>query len=789
MTLKNISLVFVLLVFSLVASLAGLGLTYKSYITPTSSLGEFLRIHADTWLEDGAEIRLGNLASRGNRLLLDFNPWRPGELGPANIRVKVCGEVASEFFVGEDKQIIYLTGDCEPRVAHFNVLNPFEGGRADRRALGAQLNSAEVTSRLGFPIVRLDLVVKVAIGIFLLSLFFFLSFTKKNIKTLAFLIPLLSFLLIRNEESLAIFNSSALWLFTLPLFAGFCYASRNLGSNFAGSSRSALSDLDSYFRTTSFLILAIVLAGGLLRFYGIDFGLPASFHPDEASKVRVLTRMWVDESLNPRYFLHPSLLLYLTYFLNSLIYLTGLGGAEWNSTALLSGRMVSALAGTFSLYLVFLIGKRLYGSSAGLIAAAVLAVLPLHVTCSRYLKEDALLVALTLCCVAALLKAVQEDKKGYLLFAGLLAGLSASSKYSGLLSVIIVGSAPWLKSGGWKPEVSYFGYTALALLLFPVGFLMGTPYAYFDYNGFMRGVRYEKAHMLRGHTVSIDAWSQYWMYHFSRSIIPGMSFFSTLLAVFAAGLLLWRRKIEDLFLLSLVLLFYLPAEWVRTKPAPQPERYILPCLPFLAIAVGEGIRIISRMTFFQHLRTKAVGVSLLVALVIFFPAKRSIELASEIRNDTRERMAEWMIENIPHGTEILVDWWPYSPQFPDDNFVITQMERRNIVQQFYINRLREAEQDYLMVSSLFYDRFFSQPKTSAHSRELIRGVFRLPVIKEFAPEHGMYGFHNPTITLFSLKELKEETAEKVKAPTSQDGQSGRQESEVSIRQNNKSKRS
>jgi len=757
MTFKNASLIFVLLLFSFVASLAGLGLTYKSYITPTSSMGEFLRIHADTWLEDGAEIRLGNLSARGNQLLLDFNPWRPGDLGPANIRVKVCDEVASEFFVGEEKQVVYLTGECEPRVASFTVLNPFQGGRADRRALGAQLNSAEVSSRLGFPIVRIDLVTRVALGIFLLSLFFFLSFSKKNFKFLAFLVAPISFFLISREGSLLIYNSTALWLFTLPLFAGFCYASRNFALDTLHNKRSTLGDLNSYFKTTAFLIFAIVLAGGMLRFYGLDFGLPASFHPDEASKVRVLNRMWLDETMNPRYFLHPSLLLYLTYFLNSTIYLLGLGGEEWVSTALLSGRMVSAIAGTASLYFVFLVGKRLYSSSAGLIAAAVLAVLPLHVTCSRYLKEDALLVAFTLACIAALLKAVQEDKKGYLLFAGLLAGLSASSKYSGLLSVIIVASAPWLRSGGWKPDVSYIGITIVALLLFPLGFLLGTPYAYFDYSGWMRGVRYEKSHMLRGHTVSIDAWSQYWMYHYSRSIIPGMSFLTTCFAAFAVGLLLWRRKIEDLFLVSLVLLFYLPAEWVRTKPAPQPERYILPCLPFLAIAVGEAIRLISRMKFFADFRMKTLGFCLLAGLVIFFPAKRSLELASEIKNDTRDTMAQWMMENIPHGTEILVDWWPYAPQFTEGTFAITQMERSNIISQFYINRLRQNEQDYLMVSSLFYDRFFSQPKTSAVSRELIRELFRrVPIVKEFKPEHGMYGFHNPTITLFSLKELREQ---------------------------------
>ena len=110
----------------------------------------------------------------------------------------------------------------------------------------------------------------------------------------------------------------------------------------------------------------------------------------------------------------------------------------------------------------------------------------------------------------------------------------------------------------------------------PLAFVACTPYSVLDNTKFLKDFASEKKHMARGHTISIDPWSQLWMYHFWRSILPGVQALPALLAVLGLGILAWRRRVEDLLVLILVLVFYLPAEWVKAKPAPQPERYILP---------------------------------------------------------------------------------------------------------------------------------------------------------------------------------------------------------------------
>jgi hypothetical protein len=115
-------------------------------------------------------------------------------------------------------------------------------------------------------------------------------------------------------------------------------------------------------------------------------------------------------------------------------------------------------------------------------------------------------------------------------------------------------------------------------------------------------------------------------------------------------------------------------------------------------------------------------------------------------------MAEWMKQNIPHGSKVAIDWRPYEPAFPEGEFALEYLPRANIASHLRLERLADSDYDYLLLSSLWYDRYFSQPRSDVTVRRRIEEVFnKVPVVKEFQPEHGTYGFHNPSVTLFALK--------------------------------------
>jgi hypothetical protein len=214
----------------------------------------------------------------------------------------------------------------------------------------------------------------------------------------------------------------------------------------------------------------------------------------------------------------------------------------------------------------------------------------------------------------------------------------------------------------------------------------------------------------------------------------------------------------------MAMLFYLPAEYVKAKPAPQPERYILPCLPFVAIGVAELIR---QLALRAGTGRKALAVVAAVAAV-GMPMARSVSLAKDIGHDTRDQLAAWMREHLPAGSKVLMDWKPYCPNFHGEHFVVDHIPRARIILELDVSALRESGAQYLVLSSLFYNRYFSQPESQPTLRQRFREVFqRVPIIKQFEADSGTYGFHNPTLTLFSLSaedfaKLDQERAMKVR---------------------------
>lgn len=746
---------------SMLAAVFGLGFSYPKLLTPRDNFGQFSKIYSDGWLEDGAVIRLPGLGRLGNKLVIEFNAFRPPGMSAAAIRASVCGLPAATFSVEKSGEyFISLKGDCEPRAVSFTVENPFQPSPADARKLGTQVRSVKVTSRLGVPLINYWTMALVSVGILLIALTYYLALPAGSmLRVVQLAWPVAAFLLLSHSIYPRFENVTALALvaggFGIGLLVAAKSSSRVLMAGLDGRLGRPLGNLSRAWPW----LLPIVALGVALRFYGIDFGLPANYHPDEVPKVNAIMRMVDHCDLNPRYFLHPSLLLYLSYGLNSVLHYLGIFDGAFRDSAFLAGRFVSATVGSLSIILVYFIGRRLFSSSAGLVSALALAVFPLHVTCSRYMKEDALLTFAVLLSFLTLIKAVQDDKRWMVVLAGLLAGVAASSKYSGLLAVAMIATAPWLKSRSFMPDFSYIGVTAMALLSAPIGFLICTPYSLITPDKFLYDFGSERRHMMKGHTVMIDAWSQFWMYHMDRSILPGVGLLPTLLAVMGAGILLWRRRFEDLVLVGLVFLFYLPAEWVKAKPEPQPERYILPCLPFLALCIGELFRIC------WSSRHRALAPLLLVAAILP-PLARTIALAREIPNDTRQQMTDWMLANLPQGSKIALDWKPYTPVLPRDHFEVTYIPRPTLIKELSIDNLKNSGQDYLVLSSLFYARYFLQPKTDAGLRQHFRRIFdEVPLVKEISAPHGTYGFHNPTLLLFSLRPqdfaaLEKEIAEK-----------------------------
>jgi hypothetical protein len=212
--------------------------------------------------------------------------------------------------------------------------------------------------------------------------------------------------------------------------------------------------------TGATLALTAVLAWGCgLRVWLALPGLDKDRFWDEQFGVENLCSLLVDGQLRPANGLHPGLSYLphaaLLWASEGLHRLTGrplfaaFAGDDLSPTGYLLCRLLQALAATLSLYLTYLIGRRLESPAVGVTGALLLAVVPWHLRQSAIFKPDILLVAASLAAFAASLEAAERPTWRRFAGAGAAVGLALATKFNAAPIALPVAVAA-LADGGWR---------------------------------------------------------------------------------------------------------------------------------------------------------------------------------------------------------------------------------------------------------------------------------------------------------------------------------------------------
>jgi 4-amino-4-deoxy-L-arabinose transferase-like glycosyltransferase len=188
------------------------------------------------------------------------------------------------------------------------------------------------------------------------------------------------------------------------------------------------------------LALILLVAAGL-RLWSLDTGLPYSYNLDERAHFVPHAVAMTGGDLNPGYFINPPALTYLFAAYLSLIHLGGV--EEWFAkdpgAVFLAARVVAVAFGVGTVAATYAAGREWFGRTAGLVAAAIMAVAFLPVFYSRLALNDGpgiLPCALALWSAAIVLR---TGSRRALLAGGACVGVAASLKYSnGAIVVALV---------------------------------------------------------------------------------------------------------------------------------------------------------------------------------------------------------------------------------------------------------------------------------------------------------------------------------------------------------------
>ncbi len=428
-------------------------------------------------------------------------------------------------------------------------------------------------------------------------------------------------------------------------------------------------------RTHLFFLLTILLLGALLRFWGISFGLPGTFRPDEEYLVsRAL--FFHSGDFNPKLFNWPTLYFYLS---SAFFYLVRLladwsGVLTWHelgsyltatnyAPAHLLGRILTACFGVAGLAATYQLGKVAFApifpkqaSTAGLFSALLLCVTFIHVRDSHFFATDIPLAFFATLALVSFFRISQGGGwKDYLLGA-LWSGLAMGTKYTALSLGIPFAVAHFLKlfhskTKPWHPQE--LKYVLLAAPLCFLLFFLTSPYILLDWETFQSSTAVVENFAKNGLAQLPTQFGYEWIFLFCVPQALGTPLLA--LCLLGGAIFLVQRKQEGLVLLALLCSFILPVLCVYSSVKWSPIRYITFLTPAFAVLATAPL---CALLALAKERSQVHAFAALSFLICACTLPRIFSLNETLsRTDTRIATAGWITRNLPRSATL------YSPTY------------------------------------------------------------------------------------------------------------------------------
>ncbi len=421
---------------------------------------------------------------------------------------------------------------------------------------------------------------------------------------------------------------------------------------------------------TAGLLLLIIAAGATARFWAIDFGLPnIDVRPDEDTIVSVSMAL-LFQGLNPKFFDYPSLEFYLLAAIYRLRWEVGHWQGyfqhKWQITGAIVGhplpyfvasRAISATAGTVTIWLVYRLGQKIADRMTGIVAAFFLAFAFLHVRDSHFGVTDVPMTALATAAMIPLVSAFFDpETRRHWTRAGLLAGLAASTKYTGgivaISGLVVAAIALSERRGITKgPERRVIIRHAVRFVVASViGFLIGTPFAALDFPRFIGALSFESTHAAAGHGAIVG---RGWSSHFWLSLRYGMGW-PMLAGALAGMVILFAQSWKRALLLSA---FPIAAFLLIGHGYTVFVRYILPIVPCLCVLAAIAVLTICRKIA-RVVPLNAAVLTTVMAGLVALPSIQSVIAFDRIlaNRDTRLLARAWIDARRQPGDWVHEEW-------------------------------------------------------------------------------------------------------------------------------------
>lgn len=378
----------------------------------------------------------------------------------------------------------------------------------------------------------------------------------------------------------------------------------------------------------------------------------------------------LEGDLNPHWFHYPSGYFYFLLFLLPLRFAAGILLNGWTRVddlfyAYLDNPMAIApwfrAAGIFvaiiSIVITYCAIYKLVGRRWAWVAALFLAISPFYVHWSTQIWPEALIMLPSSICLYFAVTYAENGLIKNILLSGLALGAAISIKYNAVYLSPLIPIAAWIyssKTGNLRHSIIW-KHTLLSGVIAIIGFVLLTPFAVLDWKYFLFtfteiiGKYREISHIGLDAGYALQSNSPHlWWFQALNKIMPG--FIWIILISLVLLTINWKRN--RWLLLGPIIVMVPFLTWFGKS-----EFYhLLPILPIFGGVLAVGARSLdSRIG-------KSWIISILILMTFLLPTFRDnyTRIKDQQSPDTRIEARNWIEENIPDGTKILLDKW-YTP--------------------------------------------------------------------------------------------------------------------------------
>ncbi len=247
----------------------------------------------------------------------------------------------------------------------------------------------------------------------------------------------------------------------------------------------------------------------MVRCWAFRSGVPFAVGVDEPAVVDRALRILRTGDWNPHVFDYPTLVIYFHAVVAGLVFLAGEAAGAWRAVADIdlawvyaACRLAAAAVGVATVWIAYRLALDLGGRAAGIGAAALLAVFPMHVRESHFVLTDVPAAALVTLAIWLAVRAGDCPSLRRWAAAGAVAGLAAGAKYNGAVALVPVVLAGLVHEHDWRRRARA---VTVATLAAAAAYVVAAPYTLLDATQFLAGFDAQMARFSGGRAPGAEA--------------------------------------------------------------------------------------------------------------------------------------------------------------------------------------------------------------------------------------------------------------------------------------------